>query len=158
MKAAPQEPRVPRWIETVAPEDRSTLHNAIVAFAFAVVCIVPPAIRPDFGWLGEGWAYWPPLVLVAVLGLCMLDDHVDRSPRDRVRAVVWHVGVFFVMFAMITPVLHPSDDPIPLRAGYRAIVEIAPLLFGLNSSRTMVRWAHHSQRIRYDRSGDPYLQ
>ena len=161
MEGAPQKPRGPRWNETVAREDRSILHNAIVGALFAILCVLPAAIWPDRGFLGSGddrWAYWPPLLVLAVLTVCMLDDHLERSPRDRVLGVLWQGGLFLVMFAVIARILHLNEDPIPVRAGYRAIAGIAPLLFGLNSSRAMVKWAHRSQRIRYDRFGNPYLQ
>lgn len=161
MEEAPQVPRGPQWLRTVEREDHSFLHNAIVAFGFVVACVLPAAIWPDRGFLrigDDGWALWPPLLLGIALALALLDDHLERSPRNRVLTVLYWLGFYVVMIAVLTTVMHLSRDPVPARAWYRASGAVAPLVYGLNSSRTMVKWAHRSDRIRYDPSGSPYLQ
>ncbi len=161
MDEAPQKPRGPQWNRTVEREDRSVLHDAIVAFAFVVLCFVPAAIWPDRGFPGpggDGWAAWPPLLLGIVLTLCLIDDHFERSPRDRVLVVLSWFVFYIASIAVLATVMHWNQDPVPARAWYRAACAVAPLVYGLNSSRTMVRWARHSQGIRHDASGSPYLQ
>lgn len=161
MEEAPQKRRGPPWAETVAPEDRSILHNMVVAFAFALVRVVPAAIWPDRGFMdygGNGWAFWPAFLLLVVLSACLLDDHLERSPRDRVIAVLYQMGCFLVSSAVIARFTHVHHDPIQAQVSDQTIATFGWLFFGLNSSRTMVKWAHRSQRIRYDRFGEPYLQ
>lgn len=163
--------KAPRWLtqktwldrvlQQVKREDRSAWQHLLVFMGLVALCVIPPTIWSDRGFIGyggDGWALWPALVTVIVLILAMLDDHLERSPRDRVLAVLLEMGFYFGMYALLVSFLPLKDHSISGRALFRATLTTGPLAFALDCSRTMVRWKHHSDATRYDRFGDPYLQ
>lgn len=159
-------PQVPRksglWKvlqQTVPYEDRSHLREATFTGIFAFLCYTPTLPWPDRGFIGyggDGWALWPPLLLTVVLTACLLDDHLERSPRDRVLAVLLQLGIYFAGTAMFLAIVH--EESISSRAIVRTFIATMPLQFAFGSSRTLVKWKHRSEPTRYDRFGSPYLR